>query len=137
MNYWLLKSEPEVYGWDRLVAEKRTGWDGVRNNAAALNLRAMKAGDRAFFYHSGGERQVVGICEIVKAAYPDPGDPAGRFVMVDVKAVEELPKPVTLAAIKAEPRLQEMRLVRESRLSVSPVSAEAWRLITRMGGVTG
>ena len=135
MNYWLLKSEPEVYGWDRLVADKRTHWDGVRNNAAALNLKAMKPGDRAFFYHSGEERQVVGICEIVTAAMPDPSDPAGRFVMVDVKPVAKVPKPVTLAAIKAEPKLQDMRLVRESRLSVSPVSAEAWRLIGKMGGL--
>jgi predicted RNA-binding protein with PUA-like domain len=135
MNYWLLKSEPEVYGWDRLVADKRTHWDGVRNNAAALNLKAMKAGDRAFFYHSGEERRVVGICEIVKSAYPDPGDATGRFVMVDVKPVEPVPRPVTLAAIKAEPKLAQMRLVRESRLSVSPVAPEAWRLICGMGGV--
>jgi predicted RNA-binding protein with PUA-like domain len=136
MNYWLVKSEPETYGWDRLVADQRTHWDGVRNNAAALNLKAMNVGDRAFFYHSGEERRVVGICEIVRAAYPDPSDPAGRFVMVDVRPVERLPKPVTLAAIKAEAELQDMRLVRESRLSVSPVSAAAWRRICRLGGVT-
>ncbi|MGH6989934.1 MAG: EVE domain-containing protein [Stellaceae bacterium] len=135
MNYWLLKSEPGVYAWDRLVADERTHWDGVRNNAAALNLKAMKIGDRAFFYHSGEERRIVGICEIARDAYPDPSDPPGRFVMVDVKAVEPVPRPVTLAAIKAEPKLQEMRLVRESRLSVSPVPAEAWRLICQMGGV--
>jgi predicted RNA-binding protein with PUA-like domain len=135
MNYWLLKSEPEVYGWAQLVKEKRTNWSGVRNNAAALNLKAMKSGDRAFFYHSGEERQVVGICEIVKEAYPDPSDAAGRFVQVDVKAIEPVPHPVTLAAIKAEPKLQEMRLVRESRLSVSPVAPDAWRLICKMGGV--
>jgi predicted RNA-binding protein with PUA-like domain len=135
MNYWLLKSEPEVYGWTQLVKEKRTNWSGVRNNAAALNLKAMKIGDRAFFYHSGEERQVVGICEIVKEAYPDPGDAAGRFVQVDVAAIEPVPRPVTLAAIKAEPKLREMRLVRESRLSVSPVAADAWRLICKMGGV--
>ncbi|MGH7072763.1 MAG: EVE domain-containing protein [Stellaceae bacterium] len=135
MNYWLLKSEPGVYAWDRLVADERTHWDGVRNNAAALNLKAMKIGDRAFFYHSGEERRIVGICEIARDAYPDPSDPSGRFVMVDVKAVEPVPRPVTLAAIKAEPKLQEMRLVRESRLSVSPVPAEAWRLICQMGGV--
>jgi predicted RNA-binding protein with PUA-like domain len=137
MNYWLLKSEPSVYGWDRLAADKRTRWDGVRNNAAALNLKAMAVGDHAFFYHSGEERQVVGICEIVKAAYPDPSDAAGRFVAVDVKVVEKMPRPVTLAAIKAESKLKDMRLVRESRLSVSPVSAEAWRLICKMAGIKG
>jgi len=135
MNYWLLKSEPEVYGWAQLVKDKHTNWSGVRNNAAALNLKGMKVGDRAFFYHSGAERQVVGICEIVKEAYPDPSDAAGRFVQVDVKAVAPVPTPVTLTAIKAEPRLSEMRLVRESRLSVSPVAADAWRLICKMGGV--
>jgi predicted RNA-binding protein with PUA-like domain len=133
MNYWLLKSEPDVYSWDRLVADKRTHWDGVRNNAAALNLKGMRAGDHAFFYHSGEERRVVGTCEIVREAYPDPSDASGRFVMVDVKALAPLPVPVTLAAIKAEPKLHDMRLVREGRLSVSPVSAEAWRLICKMG----
>ncbi|HEY5209282.1 MAG TPA: EVE domain-containing protein [Stellaceae bacterium] len=135
MNYWLLKSEPEVYGWAQLIKDKHTNWSGVRNNAAALNLKAMKVGDRAFFYHSGDERQVVGICEIVKEAYPDPSDAAGRFVQVDVTAVAPVPTPVTLAVIKAEPRLSEMRLVRESRLSVSPVAADAWRLICKMGDV--
>jgi len=137
MNHWLMKSEPESYSWDQLVADKRTNWSGVRNHAAALNLKAMKKGDRAFFYHSGEERAVVGICEIVKEAYPDPGDPAGRFVQVDVTAIEPVPKPVTLAAVKAEPKLGEMRLVKESRLSVSPVAAEAWALICKMGGVKG
>ncbi len=137
MNYWLLKSEPEVYGWAQLVTDKQTNWSGVRNNAAALNLKAMKKGDRAFFYHSGDERAVVGICEIVKEAYPDPSDATGRFVQVDVKSVEPVPHPVTLAAIKAEPKLQDMRLVKESRLSVSPVAADAWRLICKMGGVKG
>jgi predicted RNA-binding protein with PUA-like domain len=135
MNYWLLKSEPETYSWSRLVKDKRTNWNGVRNNAAALNLKAMKVGDRAFFYHSGEERQVVGVCEIVKEAYPDPTDTAGRFVQVDVQARAPLPTPVTLTAIKAEPKLQDMRLVRESRLSVSPVAAEAWRLICKIGGL--
>jgi predicted RNA-binding protein with PUA-like domain len=135
MNYWLLKSEPEVYGWDQLVKDKKTNWSGVRNNAAALNLKAMKIGDRAFFYHSGEQRQVVGLCEIVKEAYPDPGDATGRFVQVDVKAIEPMPRPVTLAAIKAEPKLGEMRLVRESRLSVSPVTHDAWRLICQMAGM--
>jgi predicted RNA-binding protein with PUA-like domain len=135
MQYWLLKSEPETYSWNQLVKDKSTNWSGVRNNAAALNLKAMKIGDRAFFYHSGEDRQVVGICEIVKEAYPDPSDATGRFVQVDVKALHPVPKPVTLAAIKAEPKLQEMRLVRESRLSVSPVTADAWRLICKMAGV--
>ncbi|HEX4112181.1 MAG TPA: EVE domain-containing protein [Stellaceae bacterium] len=135
MNYWLLKSEPDVYGWAQFVKDKRTNWSGVRNNAAALNLKAMKRGDRAFFYHSGEERRVVGLCEIVKEAYPDPSDATGRFVQVDVQVLDPLPQPVTLAAIKAEPKLREMRLVRESRLSVSPVATDAWRLICKMGGV--
>jgi predicted RNA-binding protein with PUA-like domain len=135
MNYWLLKSEPETYSWSRLVKDKRTNWNGVRNNAAALNLKAMKVGDRAFFYHSGEGPAIVGIAEIVKEAYPDPTDAAGRFVMVDVKPLMPVKTPVTLAAIKAEPKLAGLALVRQGRLSVAPVAAEDWRIITKMAGV--
>ena len=132
MAYWLLKSEPAKYSWDRLAADGRTHWDGVRNHQAAINLKAMRVGDRAFFYHSQEGLEIVGIAEIVREAYPDPSDPAGRFVMVDVAPVEKLKHPVTLAAIKAEPRLASFRLVRQSRLSVVPVTDEEWRLISVM-----
>jgi predicted RNA-binding protein with PUA-like domain len=135
MHHWLLKSEPSAYSWERLVKEGRTEWSGVRNFQAAKNLKAMKVGDRAFFYHSGEGPQIVGIAEIVKEAYPDPSDKEGRFVMVDVKAVEPVKTPVSLAAIKAEKALADFALVRQSRLSVVPVSAEEWRLICKMAGV--
>ncbi len=135
MAHWLMKSEPSAYSWDQLVKDKRTNWNGVRNYQAANNLKAMKSGDRAFFYHSNEGLAVVGIVEIVKAAYPDPGDKTGRFVMVDVKPVMALKTPVTLAAIKAEAKLKEMKLVKQGRLSVSPVSAEEWKTICKMGGV--
>ena len=133
MAYWLLKSEPGTWSWDDQVRDGVAEWDGVRNNQAALNLKAMKKGDRAFFYHSVNEKQIVGVVEIVKEAYPDPSDPAGRFVMVDVKALRPFKQPVTLAEIKAEPRLSEMLLVRHTRLSVSPVGKEEWKLICAMG----
>lgn len=135
MAYWLMKSEPSAYSWEQLVKDGKTNWSGVRNFQAAINLKAMKPGDRAFFYHSNEGLAIVGIMEIVKAAYPDPTDKAGRFVMVDVKPLMPVKTPVTLAAIKAEPKLQEMKLVRQGRLSVSPVSAEEWKLICKMGGV--
>jgi predicted RNA-binding protein with PUA-like domain len=135
MAYWLMKSEPSAYSWDQLVKDGRTNWSGVRNYQAANNLKAMKPGDRAFFYHSNDVLDVVGIMEIVKAAYPDPSDKAGRFVMVDVKPVGPVKTPVTLAAIKAEPKLKDLGLVRQSRLSVSPVSADEWKLICKMAGV--
>lgn len=135
MRYWLLKSEPSAYSWDRLVKDKRTDWSGVRNHQAANNLKAMQRGDRAFFYHSGEDKAIVGIAEIVKEAYPDPGDKEGRFVMVDVAPLEPVKAPVSLAAIKAEKRLADFALVRQSRLSVVPVSAEEWRLLCKMGGV--
>ncbi len=134
MAYWLMKSEPSAYSWDQLVKDGRTHWNGVRNFQAANNLKAMKPGDRAFFYHSNEGKAVVGIVEIVKSAYPDPGDKEGRFVMVDVKPLAAMAAPVTLAAIKAEPRLKNLALVRQSRLSVSPVGAEEWKLICKMGG---
>ncbi len=135
MAYWLMKSEPSAYSWDQLVKDGRTNWSGVRNYQAANNLKAMKPGDRAFFYHSNEGLDVVGIMEIVKAAYPDPSDKAGRFVMVDVKPVGPVKTPVRLAAIKAEPKLKDLGLVKQSRLSVSPVSAEEWKLICKMAGV--
>ncbi|MGH7087381.1 MAG: EVE domain-containing protein [Stellaceae bacterium] len=135
MRYWLLKSEPGKYSWDKFVADGRTHWDGVRNFQAANNLKAMKTGDRAFFYHSNEGLAIVGIAEVAKEAYPDPGDKQGKFVMVDVKPVMPVKTPVTLAAIKAEPKLKDLALVRQSRLSVVPVGAEEWRIITRMAGV--
>jgi predicted RNA-binding protein with PUA-like domain len=135
MAYWLLKSEPSAYSWDQLVKDKRTNWSGVRNFQAAANLKAMKKGDRAFFYHSGEGKEIVGVAEIVKGAYPDTTDESGRFVMVDVVPVEPVKTPVSLAAIKATPALKNMPLVRLSRLSVSPVSAEEWRTIAKMAGI--
>jgi predicted RNA-binding protein with PUA-like domain len=135
MAYWLIKSEPGAYSWDQLVKDGRTNWSGVRNFQAAINLKAMKPGDRAFFYHSGEGLEIVGIAEIAKAAYPDPSDKEGRFVQVDVKPVEPVKTPVTLSAIKAEAKLKDMKLVRQGRLSVSPVTAEEWKLICKMGGV--
>ena len=135
MAYWLLKSEPSSYSWDQLVKDKRTNWSGVRNFQAAANLKAMKKGDRAFFYHSGEGKEIVGVAEIVKEAYPDTTDKSGRFVMVDVIPVEPVKTPVSLAAIKATPALKNMPVVRLSRLSVSAVSAEEWRTIAKMAGL--
>ena len=135
MAYWLLKSEPSAYSWDQLVKDKRTNWSGVRNFQAAANLKAMKKGDRAFFYHSGEGKEIVGVAEIVKEAYPDTTDKSGRFVMVDLIPIEPVKTPVSLAAIKVTPALKSMPLVRLSRLSVSPVSAEEWRTIAKMAGI--
>ena len=135
MAYWLMKSEPETYPWDELVAEGRDYWDGVRNHQAANNMKAMKVGDRAFFYHSGKAREIVGVMKVVKEYYPDPTDPSGRFGMVDVAPVKPLGAPVGLARIKADPRLGELALVRQSRLSVVPVNARQWAILCAMGGV--
>ena len=137
MAYWLMKTEPGAWSWDDQVRDDVAEWDGVRNHQAALNLKSMKKGDRAFFYHSVKEKQVVGIVEVVKEAYPDPSDPSGRFVMVDVKALRPFKQPVSLAEIKAEPRLSELALVRQSRLSVLPVAAAEWKLICAMGKTKG
>jgi len=131
MAYWLMKSEPHVYSWDDLVRDKATDWDGVRNNAARLHLRAMKAGDEAFFYHSGDEKQVVGIMTITGPGKPDGED--GAWVKVPVAPVRTL-GPVTLKQIKAEPSLAAMELVRQSRLSVSPVRDEEWAKVLGMAG---
>jgi len=137
MAYWLLKSEPSSWSWDQQVAAgaKGTFWSGVRNHAAKNNLVAMTRGDRAFFYHSGEGKEIVGIVEVIREYYPDPSDETGKFGMVDVKAVEALPKPVTLPQVKAEPKLKDMALLKYSRLSVQPVTEEEWRLIRRMGGL--
>ncbi|MEI8393553.1 MAG: EVE domain-containing protein [Rhodospirillaceae bacterium] len=135
MAYWLMKSEPFKYSWDRLVSEGRTHWDGVRNFQAANNLKAMKLGERGFFYHSNEGLEIVGVVEIVKEYYPDPSDPVGRFGMVDVRPLLRLTKSVTLKQIKADPVLAEMALLRQSRLSVSPVSDAEWRHICVLGGV--
>jgi predicted RNA-binding protein with PUA-like domain len=131
MAHWLMKSEPESYGWSNLVADGGTEWDGVRNNAARLHLKAMKAGDEAFFYHSMSDKTVVGIMRIVREARPDPRDKAWVSVRVEpVRAIE----PVTLARIKAEPRLSKMELIRQSRLSVAPVRDDEWKLILKLSG---
>jgi len=135
MAYWLVKSEPSTYSWDQLVKEGRTFWSGVRNFQASNNLKAMKNGDRTFFYHSGEDKAVVGIAEVVKEYYPDHTDATGKFGMVDVKAVSALRTPVTLAQIKAEPKLKDLLLVRQSRLSVMPIDPASWKLICAMGGV--
>ena len=133
MAYWLMKSEPGTWSWDDQAKDGVAEWDGVRNYQAANNMKAMKIGDRAFFYHSVKEKQVVGIVEVVKVYYPDPTDASGRFGMVDVKALRPFAKPVSLAEIKAEPRLQELALIRQSRLSVMPIRDEEWRVICAMG----
>ena len=130
--YWLVKSEPGAWSWDDHVKKGVEHWDGVRNHQAANNLKAMKVGDKAFFYHSVNEKAVVGTLEVVKEAYPDPSDKSGRFVMVDFKALAPMKRPVTLAEVKAEPGLEDIALVRQSRLSVMPVSAAEWKLIHEM-----
>lgn len=127
-----MKSEPFKYSFAQLLKDGRTTWDGVRNFEARNNLRSMKKGDLALFYHSNEGKEIVGIAEVVKAAYPDPTDKDGKAVTVDVKPVGPVKTPVTLAAIKAEPRLKDFGLVRQSRLSVVPVSAEQWKLIEKM-----
>lgn len=132
MAKWLMKSEPHVYSWDDLVRDRATDWDGVRNNAARLHLRAMKPGDEAFFYHSGEERAVVGIMRIAGAGKPDGED--GTWVKVPVEPVRPLTRAVTLTEIKAEPALAGMELIRQSRLSVSPVREEEWTLVLAMAG---
>ena len=137
MAYWLMKSEPGAWSWDDQVRDGVAEWDGVRNYQASNNMKAMKKGDRAFFYHSVNEKRVVGIVQVVKEYYPDPSDPKGRFGMVDVKAVKPFKHPVTLADIKAEPRLAELSLIRQSRLSVMPIGDEEWSLICAMGQTEG
>lgn len=137
MAHWLYKSEPAAWSWEDQVkaGEKGTSWNGVRNHSAKLNLMAMKRGEQGFFYHSNDGKAIVGIVEIVREYYPDDTDETGRFGMVDLKAVKALPTPVTLEAIRAEPKLKDMVLVNNSRLSVQPVTDAEWRLVCRMGGL--
>lgn len=135
-SYWLMKSEPDAYSWDDLNRDGEGTWDGVRNHAAALHLKAMKVGDQALFYHSNIGKEAVGIMTISAPAHPDPTEPEGtRWVAVRVKPLRPLPTPVSLAAIKAEPALTNMAMIRQSRLSVSPVSASEWAVIMTMAGV--
>lgn len=131
MQYWLMKSEPDVFSFDDLKKVKSEPWNGVRNHLAAKHLRSMKKGDLAFFYHSNIGKEIVGIMEIVREAYPDPSDESGKFVMVDVTYKESLHKPVTLAQVKSDPKLADMALVKYSRLSVGPVTKAEWdRVLT-------
>jgi len=137
MAYWLMKSEPETWSWDQQKKEGKKGaeWDGVRNFQARNNMRAMKKGDLAFFYHSGGEKACVGIVTIVAEAHPDSTDGTGQWECVDVAAVADLPKQVTLAEIKATPQLKDMVLVKNPRLSVQPITAAEWRKLCALGGL--
>ena len=138
MAYWLMKSEPGSWSWDQQVKKGAKGeaWSGVRNHQAKLNLMKMQKGDRAFFYHSSVGKEIVGVVEIIRAHYPDPtAKPGEPWVVVDVKAVEPLPKPVTIDAVKAEPKLKAMMLINNSRLSVQPVTPEEWKTVRRMGGL--
>ena len=135
--YWLIKSEPGKYGFEDLVRDGKTIWDGVRNNQAALYLKAMKVGDQAFFYHSQVGLEVVGIAQVSKEAFPDASDASGRFVAVEVKPVRPLKTPVTLTQMKAEPRLKGMAMFRQFRLSVSPVTPEEWAVILELAGDKG
>ncbi len=132
MAHWLVKSEPTKYSFADLERDGRTVWDGVRNNAAALHLKAMKVGDEVFFYHSQEGLAVVGVAKVVREAFPDASDPTGRFVAVEVAPVRALKQPVTLGQMKAEPALAGLEMIRQSRLSVSPVSDDQWATILRM-----
>ena len=134
MQYWLVKTEPDAFSWDQQVANGVEPWTGVRNHTAKRNLKDMRTGDCVFFYHSGAGREVVGVVEVVREAYPDPTAEAGGWVCVDMKTIGPMPRPVTLAAIKADPKFADLALVRLSRLSVVPVSKPHWDRICRMGG---
>lgn len=137
MAFWLMKSEPDAFSWDNLTEKGSKGepWTGVRNFTARNNMKAMQLGDRCFFYHSNIGKEVVGICEVIALAHPDPTDDTGKWHCVDVRAVERLPRPVTLDDVKANPRLTDMALVKLSRLSVQPVTDAEWAEICRMGGL--
>jgi predicted RNA-binding protein with PUA-like domain len=137
MAYWLVKSEPDAFSWDQQVKNGVEPWTGVRNYMARNNLRAMRKGDRAFFYHSNVGKEIVGVVEVVREAYPDPTAESGDWSSVDMKAIRPMPKPVTLAALKEDSRFSEFALVKTSRLSVMPVSAEHWKLICKLGGWKG
>ena len=136
MAYWLLKSEPSSYSWDRLVADGRTHWDGVRNAQALNNLRAMKLRDRAFFYHSNEGKEIVGVVEVVKTFYPDAADKSGKLGMVDIKPVMPAAMSVGLPAMKANPELAGLSLLKQSRLSVCPVNDREWSTLCKMGGIS-
>ena len=133
-SYWLVKSEPAKYAFADLQRDGRTVWDGVRNNAAALHLKAMRLGDQVLYYHSQEGLEVVGVAEVVREAFLDPSDPAGRFVAVELKPVRALPRAVTLQEMKANPALAGLEMIRQSRLSVSPVRPDEWAEIVRMAG---
>lgn len=137
MPYWLFKSEPGAFSWQMLKAREEQGepWDGVRNYQARNNMRAMKVGERGYFYHSGADREIVGILEVCALAHPDPKDGTGTWECVDVRAMCDVPKPVSLAAVKAHPKLSKMALVTSMRLSVQPVTAEEWAIVCKMGGL--
>lgn len=138
MAYWLFKSEAETWSWDQQVAKGEAGqeWDGVRNYQARNNMRAMKVGDRGFFYHSNDQKAVVGIVEVIAEAHPDSTTDDLRWECVDVKAVRPMPRPVTLEMCKADPRLKDMVLVNNTRLSVQPVSEAEWKVVCELGGIT-
>ncbi|WP_417767149.1 EVE domain-containing protein [Stappia sp.] len=137
MRYWLFKSEPDKWSWEKQKAKGEAGeqWDGVRNYQARNNMREMKLGDRGFFYHSNDGKEIVGIVEVCALAHPDTTTDDPRWECVDIKAVRDVPKPVTLADVKAEPRLAQMSLVTSMRLSVQPVTEEEWKIVCEMGGV--
>lgn len=137
MPHWLFKSEPSSWSWDRQVAAGKAGtpWNGVRNHLAKKHLQAMKAGEQGFFYHSNEGKAVVGVVEVIREYYPDDTDETGKFGMVDLRAVEPFPEPVDLERIKGEPALADMILIRNSRLSVQPVTEEEWRLVRKLGGL--
>ncbi|MDQ1080965.1 EVE domain-containing protein [Pseudoroseomonas cervicalis] len=137
MAYWLVKSEPDAFSWQQQVENGVEPWTGVRNAQAAKNLRAMRQGDRAFFYHSNVGKEIVGVVEVAREAYPDPTEESGRWACVDMRAVGPMPRPVTLAEIKTMPELAEIGLIRQSRLSVMPISDEHWALLCRLGGFQG
>jgi predicted RNA-binding protein with PUA-like domain len=137
MQYWLFKSEPDVFSFDDLKKKGKSGdeWTGVRNFLARKNMKSMKKGDLGFFYHSNEGKEIVGIVEVVKEAHPDSTDKTGQWECVDVRAVKDVPKPVTLAVVKSTPKLAKMSLVTSARLSVQPVTADEWKLVCKMGGV--
>ncbi len=132
---WLVKSEPGAWSWDDQMRDGVTAWTGVRNHQAAASLKAMRVGDTCFFYHSVSEKRIVGVVEVVREAYPDPTAESGNWVCVDLKAVVSLPRPVTLAQVKDDPRLVDLPLVRQSRLSVMPIDEESWGLLSALGGL--
>ncbi len=134
MPYWLIKSEPDSYSWDQLVKDKKTRWEGVRNFAARNHLKAMKKGDKVFYYHSNTGTEIVGIAEVIKEHYQDPTSEDANWVVVDVKPVKKLRQPVTLSQVKNDGRLKEMALIRLSRLSVQPVTEQEWEIIMELAG---